>query len=679
MMRIAVRADASVRIGTGHVMRCLALAGALRDGGAEVRFICRAHPGHMTDRIKADGFAVSSLTAPDPDDTSWLGAPVEADAAETVAALDGWRPDWLVVDHYALGAHWERAVRPHAGAVLAVDDLADRAHDCDVLLDQNHHPEAEARYAGLVPEGCRLLCGPRFSLMRPEYAAMRRLLDGPRDGTVARVLVYYGGVDATNETARALRVLSEPAFSALAVDVVVGANHPDRADIEALVTARPNTTLHGPRLHLADLMARADLALGAGGATTWERCCLGLPALVTVMADNQESLSESVQRTGATRILGRGGALSTLALHEALSDLCRDPAGLAGQSRAAWALCDGRGARQCAAILRLAGRPDTTPLIPRPLPAEGRRVQFTVTGSDALDPPLAHLTVEPSGNRLSVAPSIEGGLGGLIAPERLRAAAVLAWRDHHDALVKDLAPENPYLALADADADADAEGRSGGGLRITVLSDRRSWQNPAISGLLAEAMAAGHAVRWVHHPRHLVPGDICFLLGCQKIVTAEHRALHMATVVVHASDLPRGRGWSPWTWRVLEGANHLTVSLLAAEDPVDSGNVFLQTEIDLDGTELVGDLRQRIAEATRRLCRQFLDAFPDILAHGRPQAGDPTWYSRRRPADSELDPAQPLESQFNLLRVADSVDFPAYFRMNGCRYVLRIAHGDETE
>jgi UDP-2,4-diacetamido-2,4,6-trideoxy-beta-L-altropyranose hydrolase len=366
MTRVAVRVDASGRMGTGHVMRCLTLAGALRAQGAEVRFICRAHPGHLADRIEAAGFPVALLPAPptptapiaDADYTAWLGVPSATDAAETIAALDGGRPDWLVVDHYALGADWEQALRPHVGAILAVDDLADRPHACDVLLDQTFHPEAEARYAGLVPPGCRLLCGPRFALLRPEYAAMRHLLGGPRPaGPVARVLVYFGGVDATNETARALRVLSEPAFAPLAVDVVVPASGPHRAEVEAMAATRPGTVLYGPRPHLADLMARADLALGAGGATSWERGCLGLPALVTVLADNQAALSAALADAGAVRVIGHAPSIADGHLRAALADVSDDAAGRAAMSRAAWDLGDGEGLRRAVETIR-PGDPD---------------------------------------------------------------------------------------------------------------------------------------------------------------------------------------------------------------------------------------------------------------------------------------------------------------------------------
>ncbi|WP_299439216.1 UDP-2,4-diacetamido-2,4,6-trideoxy-beta-L-altropyranose hydrolase [uncultured Rhodospira sp.] len=357
-MRVAVRADASTRIGSGHVMRCLTLAQALREQGAEVRFICRDHPGHMGDRIKLAGLPVSLLRAPpdsrrpipDGDYAAWLGVPIDTDAAETISALDGWRPDWLVVDHYGLDRAWEQVLRPHVGAILVIDDLANRAHDCDLLLDQNDHPKPAARYDGLVPAACRRLCGPGYALLRSEYAATRRQI-GPRDGPVARVLVYYGATDPTNETARALRVLSQPAFRHLLVDVVLGVNAPHRDEVVSLATARPGTTVHEPRPSLADLMARADLALGAGGATTWERCCLGLPAIVTAVAANQGPLATALAEGGRAVFLGCHDSVTDDCLSEAVRDLLAVPAKREAIAQAAFALTDGWGAAKVAEIV----------------------------------------------------------------------------------------------------------------------------------------------------------------------------------------------------------------------------------------------------------------------------------------------------------------------------------------
>jgi UDP-2,4-diacetamido-2,4,6-trideoxy-beta-L-altropyranose hydrolase len=186
-MNITIRTDASTRIGLGHLVRCRTLATALRDQGATVRFICRAHPGHQIAALRADGLDVTALPAPpdqeaaDGDYAAWLGVPQAQDAAETIAALAADRPDWLIVDHYGLDVDWEQALRPHVGRILVIDDLANRRHDGDLLLDQNYAPAGTTRYQGLLPPGARTLLGPAYALLRPEYAQHRQTLR-PRNG-----------------------------------------------------------------------------------------------------------------------------------------------------------------------------------------------------------------------------------------------------------------------------------------------------------------------------------------------------------------------------------------------------------------------------------------------------------------------------------------------------------------
>jgi UDP-2,4-diacetamido-2,4,6-trideoxy-beta-L-altropyranose hydrolase len=239
MAGIVFRVDASFQIGSGHVARCLTLADRLRDDGAKCRFIHRLHPGHLVDVIRARGYAVAELPAPSQFASGyqqWLGTSQHQDASETIAALAGESADWLVVDHYGLDAHWEQALRPHAVNIAVLDDLADRPHDCDLLVDQNYQPDGERRYDGLLPERSRRLCGTRYALLRREYAAARRTV-GPRRGPVSRVLVFYGGVDAHNETGRALRALSRPGLDHIFVDVVVGAKNPHRRALLELAAA----------------------------------------------------------------------------------------------------------------------------------------------------------------------------------------------------------------------------------------------------------------------------------------------------------------------------------------------------------------------------------------------------------------------------------------------------------
>lgn len=307
-MRVAIRADASLQIGTGHVMRCLTLADTLRANGATVCFVCRALPDVLSALIGEHGHAVILLpdAAGEPmflegkDATAhaaWLGVSQERDARETMQALekDG-RHDWIIVDHYGLDARWEKAVRPCTEGLLAIDDLADRPHDCDVLLDQNYYEDMASRYDGLVPAGCIRLLGSRYALLRGEFNALRKTV-GPRDGAVRRLLVFFGGMDSGNVTSVTLDAIAQLDRHAMEVDVVIGGGHPAREAI-ALRCDAMRIRCHVQTPRMAELMAAADLAVGAGGTATWERCALGLPTMVLCLADNQRQLIRDGSRAG---------------------------------------------------------------------------------------------------------------------------------------------------------------------------------------------------------------------------------------------------------------------------------------------------------------------------------------------------------------------------------------------
>lgn len=357
-MRIFVRTDASQRIGTGHVMRCLTLAASLRDRGAEVRFLCRTLVGNLIAAIRSAGFAVDELggslaCAPGPQDpahAAWLEAPWETDARESAAAIAArGGADWLVVDHYALDARWQRAAA--AGSrVFVIDDIADREHACACLLDQNLYDAPEARYAARIPGDSALLLGPGYALLRPAFAAARGRL-GPRDGRVRRVLVFFGGADPTGAALLAVEALSHPRFAALEADVVAGALNPRSDALRAACGRRPGTVFHAQAGDMAALMARADLALGAGGTSTWERCCLGLPSLTAWVADNQRELTETLARHGALIDLGPGLSLDVARIESALDACLADPERLAACSRLSLDLADGSGAERVAGFL----------------------------------------------------------------------------------------------------------------------------------------------------------------------------------------------------------------------------------------------------------------------------------------------------------------------------------------
>lgn len=277
------------------MIRCLTLAGALRKQGARTHFVCRHIPADLADMVTQAGHPLTRLSGQADGDidelahAAWLGTSQAQDSTETAAAMAGQQCRWLIVDHYALDARWQTMMRPHAAHICVIDDLADRRHDCDVLLDQNLYLNAEQRYQTKVPDSCRTLFGPQYALLRDEFSDARKLAR-VRSGQVRRILVSFGGVDAANYTTAAVQALIGLRLADIHVDVVIGGGHPCREEIIAVCEAS-GFTCHVQTKRMAQLMLDADLAIAAGGSSSWERCCVGLPSMVTAVADNQRQLT----------------------------------------------------------------------------------------------------------------------------------------------------------------------------------------------------------------------------------------------------------------------------------------------------------------------------------------------------------------------------------------------------
>lgn len=205
---------------------------------------------------------------------------------------------------------------------------------------------------------------------------------------------------------------------------------------------------------------------------------------------------------------------------------------------------------------------------------------------------------------------------------------------------------------------------------VLITDNPASWSVPHNRRLVERLTAEGFPAQLVFSTREAPAADVAVYLSCERIVPAAERARFRHNLIVHASDLPRGRGWSPLTWRVLEGAGVLTVSLFEAADAVDSGPIYAQRQLRLEGHELIDELRTLLDEATNELVLDFARRWPDV--HAQPQQGEPTFYPRRRPADSKLDPDRSLRDNFNLLRVVDNERYPAFFEHAGHVYELRI-------
>ncbi len=330
-MKVVIRTDASSVIGSGHVMRCLALAEALRHAGHAVFFLCRRLPGDMQDVIKSSGFSVDMLGASD----------VSGDRVESAAWLSGCGgADWLVVDHYGLDAAWETPMRVHCRRILVVDDLANRRHDCDILLDQNLRDDNP--YQMLVPQPARQLMGPRFALLRREFLVARENLP-PRDGVVRRIVVFFGGGDFNGETIKALDAIVSLEWEGVTVDVIVGGSNPNKALISAKCV-EANLNYHCQVSNMAQFLARADLALGAAGVSSWERLALGVPALVVAVADNQLENMRQLEKYGVARALGSTEEVTPQHIAAALNATLATPAALRSMSQKALMLVDAQGA-----------------------------------------------------------------------------------------------------------------------------------------------------------------------------------------------------------------------------------------------------------------------------------------------------------------------------------------------
>lgn len=314
-MQIVFRTDASIEIGTGHVMRCLTLADALTQQGHSCVFICRAHVGHLGELIQSKGYTLHLLPLTDLSTAAqelswnahapWLGTSWQQDADQTIALLKQQKVDWLIVDHYALDYQWERRVQVGCHRLMVMDDLADRAHRCNLLLDQTYGREPKD-YEPLVPDHCEILCGSQYALLRPEFAQWREYsLKRRADAELKQLLINLGGVDKDNVTGTVLDTLQACTLpDDCRIVIVMGPTAPWLEQVRLQAQKLPWTTeVKIGVTNMAQLMADSDLAIGAAGSTTWERCCLGLPTLMLVLAENQQMIAQRLGVAGACHVV----------------------------------------------------------------------------------------------------------------------------------------------------------------------------------------------------------------------------------------------------------------------------------------------------------------------------------------------------------------------------------------
>ena len=374
-MKFLIRADASLQIGSGHIMRCLTLAQQLRQYNHHITFISRTNLGHLAPLIRQQGFDCIELPPPsnvvpfgtkrqpeNPADitahAAWLGTSQAQDLADCAPHIRRLAPDWIICDHYALSAAWQTAARAISHSkIMVIDDLHDRPHDADLLLDQNHTHTARD-YARLVPPSCRILAGTRYALLRDEFAQHRAA--SLQNRTTRRqpenqnILINLGGVDKDNHTLAVLQALSDYVSGSLKTDtapfratIIMGTTAPHLASVQHYAAHAPypsQVIANAP--NMAELMTQATWAIGAAGSTSWERCALGVPTLLLTIADNQRPIAAQLQSAGAALAL-EASQIHSPAFQTALAHLMQ-PENQHRLSQAAAQLCDAHGAERVA-------------------------------------------------------------------------------------------------------------------------------------------------------------------------------------------------------------------------------------------------------------------------------------------------------------------------------------------
>lgn len=348
-MNVVIRTDASIKIGSGHVMRCLTLARQLKRHNINVTFICRDVEGNYIDFLKQEGIEVVTLSN---------SKDLKSDAFETIHNVKRIGVvHLLIVDHYGIDEKWEVMLRPYVDKIMVIDDLANRKHDCDLLLDQNYYENLNDRYSNLVPSNCSLLLGPKYVLLRDEFLK-RNLRE--RTGKIKNILIFFGGTDPTDETTKAIKALEHLDEDFYIVDVIVGATNPNGDPIKKLCDSLPNFNYYCQVHNMADFMKRADLMIGAGGAITWERCLLQLPSITVTIAENQIETTKLLHELRVTEYIGQSKNVTQSHIKKSVIQLLNDKQKVKQMSEASGEIVNIEEVRNLPvvkAILRLLGVP----------------------------------------------------------------------------------------------------------------------------------------------------------------------------------------------------------------------------------------------------------------------------------------------------------------------------------
>ncbi|MEX0330100.1 MAG: UDP-2,4-diacetamido-2,4,6-trideoxy-beta-L-altropyranose hydrolase [Puniceicoccaceae bacterium] len=549
--KVIIRADAGGELGSGHVMRMLALAQALQKRGVSVLMASIQCPDQLLCHLRSSGIAHHPM------EEVTLGG-VE-DSAQVLSLAREQQASWLVLDGYHFGHGYQRCLHEAGFKVAVMDDFAHTEEWCaDLIINQNLGTEGNT-YRNDIP-AYRYLGGHCFAMLRKEFTEAA-ISHPQKRGPIHHLLLTMGGVDAGDASGKILEALEKVTGTNLKITVVAGGGNPHLESLrQRAADSRHSVKVACNVENMTKLYNEVDGVISGGGSTCYEWLYYGLPAAVVELAENQAPIVRELERTGAALNLGIPEDLAEAATIQSLQAWLESPS----PTGEACPRVDGKGADRVAA---------------------------------ALD------------NKL----------------------------------------------------------------RITIATAEKSWMNGYIEQSVKEGAFKEHEVTVVHDAAKAPPGDMLFLLSYWSIADAATLGKHTHNLVVHASDLPKGKGWSPVSWQILEGCDRITFCLFEAVDKVDAGPIYLRKVMELQGDELLDEIRAQQAAISLELCARFSAEYPYSCATGEPQQGEESFYPKRSPEDSRLDPHKPIAEQFNLLRIADNEAYPAFFEYEGKTYILRVS------
>ena len=334
---IFIRVDSSTKIGYGHFMRCMALADTLQKN-FEINFITRSLEGSLISDIQKKGFGIFQFYS----NSEKINEKNDAQKTISLIKKHSGSKNILIVDNYQLSKKWETDVKPFVHKLIVIDDLSNRSHNCDLLIDQNLHTKVNGLYKGLIPSNCVKLIGPKFSMIRKEFRMMRKSVK-PRTFPIKKILVSFGGSDTKNQTSVALNSIKKM-NGKINVDVVVGKANKCKKTLKIFCNKNKHFTYYEQIDNIADLMLSSDLSIGSSGSTTWERCSLGLPAIVSISSNDQRDTANSLSKKKCVINLGDVKKVKESSYINAITNLKKND--LRNMSKNSMSLVDGNGTQR---------------------------------------------------------------------------------------------------------------------------------------------------------------------------------------------------------------------------------------------------------------------------------------------------------------------------------------------